>query len=241
MKRLIFIALIALTLTSCVVHVGYQPDGDLEYYNEVLLYQICDFSQLHVSTGKADIELEGSDDDLIDLRVGYYEYFPGDAVIYIENGKIKARSASGRQVLITEISGEIPEWLDLKVSNATGNIDISDMQDSHQIYVSNASGNFSMEDCQAAEIDIQVGSGNVYLVDNAAYELKIRAGSGNVYLQDIEVTEIEIEAGSGNITFKDSYLINGSVTTGSGDIILHDTDEGYVRYRVGSGKVKYLN
>ncbi|HPV15146.1 MAG TPA: DUF4097 family beta strand repeat-containing protein [Candidatus Cloacimonadota bacterium] len=241
MKRLIIIGLIALVLTSCVIHVGYQPDGDLEYYNEALLYQVCDFSQLQVSTSTATIELEGSDDNHIDLVVGFYEYTPGDAVIYIENGTIKARSASGKQVLITEISGEIPQWLDLKVSNASGNIDISDMQDSQQIYISNASGDFFMEDSQAAEIDIQVGSGKVYLVDNAAYEIKIRAGSGDVYLQDSEVTEIEIEAGSGDVTFEDSELINGSVTTGSGDIILKNTEAGYVKYRVGSGEIKHLH
>lgn len=241
MKRLIIIGLIALVLTSCVIQVGHgYYDEDLSYYNEAMLYQVCDLGQLEVSVSGAEIELEGSDDEIIDLVVGFNECRPGDARIYIENGKIKARSISGKQVSITKIEGEIPQWLNLKISNTSGNIDISDMQDSHKIYVSSSSGNVSVEDSEAAELDIQVGSGNVCLIDNSAYEAKIRAGSGNVYLEDSEINSIDIQVGSGNITFKDCELDYGSVTTGSGDIILKDSDYYDVDFKVGSGVIRHL-
>lgn len=221
MKRLIIIGLIALVLTSCVIQVGHgYYDEDLSYYNEAMLYQVCDLGQLEVSVSGAEIELEGSDDEIIDLVVGFNECRPGDAGIYIENGKIKARSISGKQVSITKIEGEIPQWLNLKISNTSGNV--------------------SVEDSEAAELDIQVGSGNVLLIDNSAYEAKIRAGSGNVYLEDSEINSIDIQVGSGNITFKDCELDYGSVTTGSGDIILKDSDYYDVDFKVGSGVIRHL-
>lgn len=78
MKRLIIIGLIALVLTSCVIQVGHgYYDEDLSYYNEAMLYQVCDLGQLEVSVSGAEIELEGSDDEIIDLVVGFNECRPG--------------------------------------------------------------------------------------------------------------------------------------------------------------------
>ena len=58
MKRLIVIGLIALVLTSCVIQVGHgYYDEDLSYYNEAMLYQVCDLGQLEVSVSGAEIEL----------------------------------------------------------------------------------------------------------------------------------------------------------------------------------------
>lgn len=237
MKRLILISLIALSLTSCVIHVGVVPDGNLKYYSEALLCEVCETNQLNVSTSTASIELEGSYDNIINILVGYYECRPGDAIIYLENGTIKAGSRSGKQVKISKVSGEIPGWLNLKISNSTGNVDVSYMQEAHQIRISNATGNISLEENDVEEMGIEVGSGNVYLTDNTAYEMRLRVGSGNIYLDDIGATNVDIQAGSGNVTLEDSDLDYGSISAGSGDIILIDSDAYNVDMKVGSGRI----
>lgn len=241
MKNLFVISLLALVLTSCVIHVGVVPDGKSKYYSEVQLCEVADINQLYLSTGAADIELAGSYDNLIDIWVGYYESSPGDAIIYLENGSLKARSRSGNQVSIRKVSGEIPEWLSVKIANSSGNVSVSDMQEAHLIHISNASGNIALEDNEVNEMRIEAGSGNVYSSDDQAYKMRIRLGSGNVYLRDTEITEVDIESGSGNVTLEDSEVDFGSITSGSGDIILKDSEADRVRCKVGSGRVIHLD
>lgn len=241
MKRLLILGLIALVLTSCVIHVGSEPEPRLKYYNEALLYQLCDITELKVSTNTAEVELEGWSENIIEIVVGYREAETDDGIIYIENGAIKARSASGKNVEITKVKGKIPRSLSLDISNATGNVDISNLNKARQIDISIGSGNFSLPNCSVTDANIDIDSGNASLRNSMVTSLDLEVGSGNVTLTNSMVDDIDIEVGSGNVTLKDCVLSYGSVTTGSGNIILQNTTGDRVRYVVGSGEVIYLD
>lgn len=240
MERLLLIAIAALALTSCLIQIGCENDLNLKYYNEAMLYQMPDTGKLEVETGAASIELEGWDENIIEIVVGYREYEPDDAEIYIENGAIKARSRSGKAVDITKVKGKIPKSLRLDLSNGSGNVTVSKLDKTPQIDVYTGSGNAYLADCQVANTNIEIGSGNASLTNSTITILELEAGSGNVTLTGSKVDDIDIEVGSGNVTLKDCELGNGSVTTGSGDIILQHTTAVNVSYHTGSGEVIYL-
>ena len=209
MKRLVLISLIALAAISGLIQFGCDHNLNLNYYNEVTLSQVYDLSELDLDTGAAEVDLEGWDENSVELLVGYREWEPDDATIYIENGAIKARSRSGKAVDITKVKGKIPKSLSLDLSNGSGNVAVSKLDKTPQIEVSIGSGNAYLTDCQITNANIEIGSGNASLSNSIVTTLDLETGSGNVTLNGSKVDDIDIEVGSGNVTLKDCELGSG--------------------------------
>lgn len=190
----------------------------LNYVNEIDIHQIYELSHLELSGGTFSTNLQGDDDGVIDIRVQYYEYRPGDASLYIEDGLLMARSISGNPVSIFKVIGRVPQSTSLRINAGTGRTIISDMDRCHEIYV-------------------YVGTGNIEISRSNVGKLCLSSGTGSITLSHSNVESGVVSTGTGSITLSHSKVESGVVTTGTGNIIVNNSFITRKDFNVGTGKI----
>ena len=214
MKR-VFIGIIVIAnllcfgLWSCSVE-SFTEDNStiingvrLKYINEVNIQQVYEHSHFEVSYGAGSTNLQGAEESIIDISVQYYEYSPGDASIYIEDGVIKTKSSSGKPVSIFKVLGKVPQSTNLRIDAGTGDIVVSDLG-------------------SCDKISVKAGTGNIKLSRTYVNKLSLSSGTGSITLDHINGDFGEVSTGTGNIIINNSSISSKDFSVGTGKIIEND-------------------
>ncbi len=199
--------LLCLGLTSCcgercfLNHNTPTVNGvKLKYVNEIDIQQVYEHSHLELSSGTGSTNLQGVDDNVIDINVQYYEYEPGDASLYIEDGLLMAKSISGKPVSISNVKGKVPQSTDLRIDAGTGSIVVSGMDHS-------------------SVISVDAGTGNIEISRSNVGTLRLSSGTGSINLNYINCAAGKVSTGTGNINITNSLISRRDFSVGTGKII----------------------
>lgn len=191
----------------CIDHNNAIVQGvELNYVNEFDIHQVYEISHLELSGGSVSTNLQGVDDSVIDISVQYYEYRPGDASLYIEEGLLMTRSISGKPVSIFKVIGRVPQSTSLRINSGTGRIIVSDMDSCH-------------------EISVYVGTGNIEISRSNVGKLCLSSGTGSITLDHSNVESGVVTTGTGNILVNNSLVTRKDFNVGTGRIIENDEQQ----------------
>lgn len=237
-------ALCLILFTQCRIEI--EGDGmirvnnvRLEHKREIHLEEEFTSDKMAIDIGSGDIDLSGSKTRMAALDIIIYEKEPGDAEVYIENGKLKARSKGDYPVYISHVSGTIPEDVAIEFDTGSGDISLKNMRSSKIITLDTGSGDVFLSNCQEIdEITIETGSGDVFIESLSAIEhLICDTGNGDIKIRDSESEEVRFDTGSGDVRVLSSKFEEVNADTGSGDIIFDNSSYTSGRFDTGSGEV----
>jgi DUF4097 and DUF4098 domain-containing protein YvlB len=222
---LFLILILLLSIQACVISCdgiseeNMTVDGSkLEHTGEILLDESFANDHLKVSGGIAGIELGGVAETQARIRVKYREFEPSDAIITLSEGQIKTDSKSGKPVLITSISGTIPNNLNLFIESGTGSVKVSDMQQIALLDVDSGTGKVDLQNIQSKAIILDTGTGSVNLDQCVAVSAEINTGTGSISLRDSYIESAEVDTGTGSIYLNDSTIVKHDFNSGTGKI-----------------------
>lgn len=205
--------LLCLGLMSCSVECFAGDNSTtingvrLKYVNEIDIKQIYKHSRLELSYGSGSTNLQGVEDNAIDISVQYHEYSPGDASIYIEDGVIMTKSISGKPVSISKVLGKVPQSTNLRIDAGTGDIVVSDMG-------------------SCDYLSVNAGTGNIEISRTNINKLSLSSGTGSITLNHVNGDLGEISTGTGNIIINSSSISRKDFSVGTGRIIeTHDQEK----------------
>lgn len=237
-------ALCLILFTQCQIEI--QGDGmirvnnvRLEHKREIHLEEETTSNELIIDIGSGNIAVSGAKTNIATLDIIIYEKEPGDAEVYIENGKLKTRSKGDYPVYISHVSGTIPEDITVDFETGSGDISLKNMRSSARIDLDTGSGDISLYNChEASNVTIDTGSGDVFIESLIAIDqLIVDTGSGDVKVRDSEVESAKFDTGSGDVRILSSRIEEITADTGSGDIILDNSSYTRGRFDTGSGEV----
>jgi DUF4097 and DUF4098 domain-containing protein YvlB len=211
----------------------------LEHKREIHLEEELTANKITIDIGSGDINISGGKTQTAALDIIIYEKEPGDAEVYIENGKLKTRSKGDYPVYISRVTGTIPEDIAVDFDTGSGDISLKNMHSSERIILEAGSGDVSLSNCQAIDkIFIDTGSGDAFIdsLDNIN-DLAIDTGSGDIKIQNSETERVKFDTGSGDVKILSSKFEEVKADTGSGDIIFDNSSYTRGRFNTGSGEV----
>jgi len=222
---LFLILILLLGIQACQVSCNGISEGNtlvegyrLNYVGEIELNEAYSHDSLELSGGIAGIELNGVAEQHARVLVKYKEYEPSDAIISFSEGKIKTESKSGKPVLLTSVSGTIPNNLKLNVESGTGTIKIANMQRSAGLKVGSGTGKVDLRNIQSKDISLDTGTGSVNLENCVAVRAEINTGTGSIKLKDSYIESAMVESGTGSLYLKDSTIVQHEFSSGTGKI-----------------------
>lgn len=198
------LVLITLMLFACgetrSINGEFVVDGTiLKFENTVNLAEEYALKDLELEGGTMDVDLQGDDVPKINLQIKYREYSPSDATIYIENGKITAKTKSGKPMAITNISGIIPNQLNVNINTGTGKVSISNLLKANTLKINTGTGKVDMIKCKINELMVNTGTGAVSLADCEVKQADIHTGTGDIRLQNTKVDKRNFSMGTGDL------------------------------------------
>ena len=224
-SSLIFILISLVVVQACVIGCDEETrksvlkDGsELKYAGEQSLEEAFSADKLTITSGIADVNLQGEPGSTLKLKIGYKEYKPGDAIVSIENGELKIKSKSGKAAMFTSISGTIPEQLNLALENGTGKILLSNLRDAAILNIESGTGDVEMHNVQIGNVEIENGTGRVSMTNCVLSTADIETGTGSINLNGSYIKAAEIESGTGSMYMKDSTIDKQNFESGTGKI-----------------------
>ncbi len=193
--------LFALSATSCIIIEEEMP----QHNAEIRITEAFSYGSLILSTGTASLDLRGVASDMVDLLITYKEHEPSDAVLSLTRRGIETETKSGKNVLITSISGTVPENLDIFVNTGTGAVNLKSIYHSATIEVKSGTGAVDMSDIQSVK------------------RVKVNSGTGRFRLEEADIDELLVTTGTGSVTLIGSKIDYASIDTGTGSIRLEKT------------------
>ena len=207
----VLVVSIMLLQASCCISIGDQNDPvidgiKLKYENETSLSAKYDMPNLEILGGTLSASLQGRAGNGLIITIGYNEFEPGDAVVYIEDGKIKTKSVSGKPVSIFKVTGSIPENLSLNIQTGTGTIELSELKGKQGISINCGTGDFELIDSRIESLSVKTGTGSVSLSNNQIGLASIKTGTGNIKLNHNIINQQDFSVGTGKIISDESKL-----------------------------------
>ncbi|MDD2543977.1 MAG: DUF4097 family beta strand repeat-containing protein [Candidatus Cloacimonetes bacterium] len=193
---------------------GYR----LNHTGEIELNESYTGNLLELSGGVAGMELNGVTEPRARILVKYKEYEPSDAIITLSEGKIKTESKSGKPVLLTSITGTIPNNLNLNIETGTGSVKLSDMQRVSMLNIETGTGRVDLRNIQSKALNLDTGTGSVNLDKCVAVTAEINTGTGSINLKDSYIESAEVESGTGGLYLKNSTIVKQDFDSSTGKI-----------------------
>lgn len=222
---LILILVLMLGMQACVVSCNgldtatISIDGyELKYENELTIQEDYSYDRMEIQGGTTEIDLKGENGSRVNLRIQYKEYAPGDAIITLAEGRIKTDSKSGKPVMLTNISGTIPEKLSMNIENGTGAVKLHNLQGSSKIEIDTGTGAVELSAIRMAKLSVDTGTGAVNLHKCIAANAEINTGTGSVYLTESYIEAAEVSSGTGSLNLKDSTIEKREFDSGTGKL-----------------------
>ncbi len=124
------------------------------------------------------------------------------------------RGASRQDVSLT-----VParRWMSVRVSTATGDVDVDGQLEADRFTVQTASGDIDCQVGSCERAEFKTGSGDIYLQGNAA-QLQAESASGDVHL-DGPMGQVKVTTASGDVEL-DGSVWKAHVKSASGDILV---------------------
>ena len=205
----VLLSLMLLVLSSC--HISIRSKNDtvtngirLEHENETSLSGEYDLSNLEIMGGTFSASLRGRADSDMTLTVKYKEYEPGDATVYISDGKIQTKSKSGKPVSIYNINGDIPEHLGLDIKTGTGDIELTGLKGRQKITIKSGTGDLDVTGSNFGTLSVKTGTGSITVRDSKIEAASIKVGTGDIILDNSSVNQQEFSTGTGKIIQKEA-------------------------------------
>ncbi len=201
----VLISFAMLILTACHMTIESQNSTDLDgvklkYDNAISLSSKYDLPNLEILGGTLSVSLKGHAVSDMSLAIKYKEYEPGDATVYFSDGKIQTKSKSGKPVAIYDITGDIPEHLELSIKSGTGDIELSGLKGRQNIAINS-------------------GTGDLELIGSSIGTLSVKMGTGSITLSDSQIDAVSIKTGTGDLILNNSIINQQDFSTGTGKII----------------------
>lgn len=207
----VLLVFIMLILSSCEISIGGKNDSvvdgiRLKYDNAMTLSRTYDLPNLEIPGGILSADLKGRAGKNMVLEIKYHEYEPGDATVFIADGKIQTRSKSGKPVSLYKITGSIPENLGLTIKSGTGRIELADLNGRQNISIDSGTGNIELRRCSIEKLSVDTGTGSVTLSDNRIDQVSVETGTGNLILNNNLINKQDFDSGTGKIIKNESNL-----------------------------------
>lgn len=217
-----------------------QVNGvNLKFYAEDSLKVDYVSESYSLSEEVADITLQGTDTNQANIRVGYWEYKPGDAKLSITPTGLSLTTKSGKPALLTKLEGTIPRSVMLSLSSTSGDIFVQDMADSKGLSLKGTSGDIELLDCHATGIEAKSVSGKLTLNRiNSTGTVKLDSTSGSIKLDYSQAKELVAESVSGDVSVIASTIDKAECTTVSGNVDVTGSRIASKRYATTSGIVQ---
>lgn len=193
---------------------GFDP----KYEGEQILEEAYNLPELTIKSGTTNIDLKGVNDSTVKLKIGFKEYKPGDATIYLEQGELKTKSKSGKPVWLTSIIGSIPENLNLKIDNGTGSLMLANMHNVDLLNFEWGTGTIDLQNIRSTQLVIDTGTGEVNLDRCVAGTVRINTGTSSVNLRDSYLKSAEVNSGTGNLNLINSTIATNDFRSGTGKL-----------------------
>lgn len=131
-----------------------------------------------------------------------------------------------------DLTVAVPKHLRIQIDDASGGIDISDLD--ADLMIEDDSGSINVRDIQG-NVEIQDGSGGIHITDIRG-RLEIKDGSGGIQIERVK-GDVSLVDGSGQMTIKD---IDGNLTIrdGSGGIEIMNVSRNVLIKEAGSGTLE---
>jgi hypothetical protein len=208
-----------------------EQKSDLKYANTATLSAEWDSGLFRLREGVADVELAGQDRNTAELEVSYREYSPGDAVLSIQpwSGKEKAgkgnrkgsitwQTKSGRDILITSITGKLPQAVRLDLECGTGGFKLSGFEGAANLELRSGTGSIQVVGCGALSAKLETGTGDI-LADNCRIgALKAISGTGDIAIRGCVIEDAEFTAGTGDVDLQGSSITRRKFSSGTGTV-----------------------
>ncbi len=192
---------------------------ELKYTGKVTMQVTDTANGINIDESSADISFSGSEIKQTELQISYNEFKPQDATIYLENSTFKARSKSGKPVLIFRIEGVIPRNLKLNIKTDSGDINLTAMQDNPLVSLSSDSGDITIKQAKKwQQASAETDSGDIYFEINQVQNMQVKTDSGDLDISNSNISNLNATTDSGDIHLKNTKIAKRHFSQGSGDL-----------------------
>ena len=261
-----FIAMLVMTFVLHAVAQNVAQDdeatvGHTRLSNVGEAQLVCDDAdELFISSSFGDIEIEGANVHSAEFTFSYFEYEPGDATFYFDEGELKYRTKSGKPASLRYLEGRVPQTADLTVDIGMGSLLLSGMDDAGELTIECGSGEVELENCEnIGELTVHTGMGDITLrklmnvrdvtlesgTSDAAIlscidleEVDVSLGMGDLLLSDTHGGEYDVSCGTGDVMLRQSHIHDLDVSTGMGDLIVSESHVDRQRFDTGMGRLR---
>ncbi len=131
------------------------------------------------------------------------------------------------------------KYEDLKISNSSGGIVISEGFCFECVSAKASSGGIKVSGISATDIELSASSGGITAQSlEVGGTLTLDINSGGIKLSDVKCTDVSVEAGSGSVTLSNVIAFeNMKLKTSSGSVKLKASDAENIEIKTGSGSV----
>lgn len=217
-----------------------QVNGvNLKYYAEDSLCVGYSADSFNLSEEVADIRLQGVTTKQATIKVGYWEYKPGDAEFSLGSTGIQFRTKSGKPALLTKLEGSVPHTLKLDIASTSGDIFVQSMDSKGEISLTSTSGELELLESKASGIKAKCISGDLVLNKvSSAGLVTLESTSGSIKLDSLKAKELVAESVSGDVSVNGSSIDKAECTTVSGNVDINGSHIASKRYATTSGIVQ---
>ncbi|MGC8729357.1 MAG: DUF4097 family beta strand repeat-containing protein [Elusimicrobiales bacterium] len=152
------------------------------------------------------VKIEGTGDKKATIEAEIYEKEEGETELYIENGVLSLKTASGNKSRIGEVSAKIPNNLkEVTAVSTNGDIEISHMK-SKEITIKNVSGDIKLSDCYSDQATVKSVNSDIIISGGEYKEIYVKNINGDVLLENSKIEEASVKTVNGNIKKQNSEI-----------------------------------
>ncbi|MCB5260811.1 MAG: DUF4097 family beta strand repeat-containing protein [Candidatus Cloacimonetes bacterium] len=203
--RIAFCLSIILFVSSCDLDImdKLKPKAivngiTLNHKGEMSISMVYSSDILSLELKSSSVLLKGRASKKINIRIEYWEFEPGDAIIRLEDSSLVTSSISGKPVLISSVSGLYPDDIDYDVSVTNGDIEIVSMR-SNSIKAFSGNGTISLNDSNVFNLSAKSETGDLEAYNSAIHTAVMETGTGNIILNNTKIKKRNINNGTGKL------------------------------------------
>ncbi|MCX7647538.1 MAG: DUF4097 family beta strand repeat-containing protein [Elusimicrobiales bacterium] len=184
-------------------------DFDMKnYQRRKVNIDISDYKDdiFEVKSAIGGINIEGTDDKKATIEAEIYEKEEGETELYIENGVLSLKTASGNRSRLGEVLAKIPNNLkEITAVSTNGDIEISHMK-SKEITIKNVSGDIKLSHCYSDETTVKSVNSDIIISGGEYKEVYVKNINGDVLLENAKIEDASVKTVNGNIKKQNSEI-----------------------------------
>lgn len=194
-------------------------------------------SSLELRTATGTIDVVSSGDASYELDVDLHSEMEGDGEVFLEQGRLIAKSVGDYMLFINEIRGRAPDGVDLRVESGMGMVEVRGFSGGHEIRLDTGSGDARASACKVSTLRVDADMGEVLLDEVVGHGLELDVGMGNANIHASAFEWVNGDLGMGNASIHDSTIRSLVVDLSMGNLRLVDTQVTRLEGDCGMGHV----